>query len=233
MNVLVACEVSQRVCTAFRQKGHRAFSCDIIDESGGHPEWHIKADVIPLLNGNCSFTTQDGKQHNVNGKWDMIIAHPPCTYLTNAATRSFSLKATPAEKVVKRWENRTLAAVFFMYFILANCDRICVENPVGFMSKAYKKPTQYIEPYYFCEDTSSDEYVTKKTGLWLKGLKPLQRINDLPRPELGKYYSQYTGGTKVRLGVITVVMAQKAEVNNGQKHSTAWLRLWLNNGGKQ
>lgn len=196
MNVLVACEESQRVCTAFREKGHRAFSCDIIDESGGHPEWHIKADVLPLLNGDCSFTTKDGKTHTVSGKWDLLIAHPPCTYLSNCATRMYSLKATPAEKVVWRWEQRALAAVFFMRFILADCDHICVENPVGFMSKAYRKPTQYIEPYYFCENTSSDEYVTKKTGLWLKGLKPLQRINDLPRPVYGKYYSQYKGGYK-------------------------------------
>lgn len=110
--MLVACEESQRVCRAFRERGHEAYSCDIIDCSGGHPEWHIKGDVIPLFNGNCTFTTADTHTHTLDGKWDLIIAHPPCTYLSNVCTRGFSLKATPAEKVVKRWEDRALAAVF-------------------------------------------------------------------------------------------------------------------------
>ena len=87
MNVLVACEESQRVCTAFREKGHNAFSCDIEQCSGGHPEWHIMQDVIPLLNGRCSFKTMDGIDHSIDGKWDLIIAHPPCTYLSNAGAR--------------------------------------------------------------------------------------------------------------------------------------------------
>ena len=78
MKILVACEESQTVCLAFRNKGHEAYSCDIIDCSGGHPEWHIKDDVIPLLNGHCSFTTIDGTVHNIEDKWDLIIAHPPC-----------------------------------------------------------------------------------------------------------------------------------------------------------
>ncbi len=100
MNVLVACEESQRVCSAFRSKGHNAFSCDIVNCSGGHPEWHIRQDVLPLVNGDCEFTTVDGESHKVAGKWDLIIAHPPCTYLSNAATRSFSLKATPPKKLL-------------------------------------------------------------------------------------------------------------------------------------
>ena len=84
MKVLVACEESQIVCVEFRKKGHEAYSCDIIECSGGHPEWHIMQDVIPLLNGDCSFKTMDGANHVIHGKWDMIIAFPPCTYLTNA-----------------------------------------------------------------------------------------------------------------------------------------------------
>ena len=84
MKVLVACEESQRVCSAFRALGHEAYSCDIIDCSGGHYEWHIKQDVLPLLNGNCKFTTADGAEHTISSKWDLIIAHPPCTYLSNA-----------------------------------------------------------------------------------------------------------------------------------------------------
>lgn len=87
MNILIACEESQRVCAAFREKGHNAFSCDIQSCSGGHPEWHIQADVLPLLNGNCSFLTMDGNFHSISYKWDLIIAHPPCTYLSNAGAR--------------------------------------------------------------------------------------------------------------------------------------------------
>ena len=87
MKVLVACEESQAVCKAFRERGHEAYSCDIIECSGGHPEWHIMQDVIPLLDGICSFETMDGIEHSIDGKWDLIIAHPPCTYLSNAGAR--------------------------------------------------------------------------------------------------------------------------------------------------
>ena len=87
MNVLIACEESQRVCVAFREKGHEAYSCDIMECSGGHNEWHIMADVIPILNGNCEFETVDGTKHKINGKWDLIIAHPPCTRLCNSGQR--------------------------------------------------------------------------------------------------------------------------------------------------
>lgn len=87
MNILIACEESQAVCKAFRERGHNAFSCDIIDCSGGHPEWHIKQDVLPLLNGRCSFETADGAIHTIDGKWDMIIAFVPCTKTSNAGAR--------------------------------------------------------------------------------------------------------------------------------------------------
>lgn len=196
MKVLVACEESQRVCLAFREKGHEAYSCDVIECSGGHPEYHIKQDVIPLLNGKCKFCTCDGKEHEINGTWDLIIAHPPCTYLTNACTRAFSLKTTPADKVVKRWNNRTKAAIFFMHFVFADCDRIAIENPVGYMSTAYRKPEQIINPYQFAESINDKEnYVTKRTCLWLKGL-PKLKTNDLPKPVLEKYYSIYTNGCR-------------------------------------
>jgi site-specific DNA-cytosine methylase len=189
MNILVACEESQRVCVAFRKKGHNAFSCDVIECSGGHPEWHIKQDVLPLLNGNCEFTTCDGTAHQIDGKWDMIIAHPPCTYLSNAGTRHFSLRVSEPQNVVNRWEKRAKAAVFFMCFILADCDKICVENPVGFMNTAYKKASQIIHPYMFATDENDIEnYVTKRTCLWLKGLKTLD-TNDLKAPQ-PKYICQ-------------------------------------------
>lgn len=194
MRVLVACEESQVVCKAFRERGHEAYSADIQEPSGGHPEWHILGDVLPLLNGRCSFETMDGKRHEIPDRWDIIIAHPPCTFLSKVATRSFSLRCTPAERVVERWEKRAKAAVFFMYFALADCDKICIENPVGFMSTAFRKPDQYIEPYMFAKSVNDKEqYVTKKTGLWLKGLNPL-KTNGLPRPKNAELFGRSPSG---------------------------------------
>lgn len=193
MRVLVACEESQAVCKAFREKGHEAYSCDIVECSGGHPEWHIKTDAIPLLNGNCEFETTDGTRHKIEGKWDLIIAHPPCTYLSNVATRHFSLRCTPAEKVVWRWEERAKAAIFFMHFALAECDRVAVENPVGFINSAWRKPDQIIHPYQFATMDDKEQYVTKATCLWLKGLPPL-KTNGLPRPNNAELYGLLPSG---------------------------------------
>lgn len=184
MNVLIACEESQEVCKAFRAKGHTAYSCDIIDCSGGHPEWHIKGDVIPLLNGDCTFQTADTHTHTQRGPWDMIIAHPPCTYLSNVATRQYSLKCCPAEKIIARWQERAKAAVFFMQIMAADCKRIAVENPVGFMNTAFRKADQIIHPFYFAEsETDSENYHVKRTCLWLKGLPQLLRTSFLETPE--------------------------------------------------
>ena len=91
MKVLVACEESQEVCKAFRALGHEAYSCDILECSGGHPEWHIQADILPLLNGNCTFTTMDGVEHRIDGKWDMVIAFPPCTDLAVSGASLISI----------------------------------------------------------------------------------------------------------------------------------------------
>ncbi|MBQ7347773.1 MAG: hypothetical protein IJW55_07435 [Clostridia bacterium] len=198
MNVLVACEESQTVCKAFREKGHEAYSCDIIECSGGHPEWHIKGDVLPLLNrednGNNGwhdiyFSTMDGKNHSVE-KWDLIIAHPPCTYLTNAGTRHFSLKCSTPEKVAARLEMRKQAAEFFMMFVNADCEYIAIENPVGYMNTVYRKADQIIHPYYFAEsENDSENYYQKRTCLWLKNLKPLERKLQLEKPK-PKYICQ-------------------------------------------
>lgn len=183
MKVLVACEESQRVCIAFRKKGHEAFSCDILECSGNHPEWHILGDCIPVLRGGRGVKTMDGADHWID-KWDLIIAHPPCTYLSNVATRQFSLKCCSPEKVISRWEERAKAAVFFMYFAEAHCERVCIENPVGFMNSAYRKADQIIHPYYFAESVNDTEnYHKKRTCLWLRGLKPLERTLYLPEPE--------------------------------------------------
>ena len=129
MKILVACEESQAVTIELRKLGHEAYSCDIIECSGGHPEWHIMQDVLPLLNGNCDFQTADGTGHAVSGKWDMIIAHPPCTHLAVSGARHF-------EK--KRADGRQREGIeFFCQFLEADCDKIAIENPVGIISGDY------------------------------------------------------------------------------------------------
>lgn len=175
MNVLIACEESQRVCEAFRARGHNAFSCDIIDCSGGHPEWHIKSDVIPLLNGNCNFKTCDGGEYTLTTKWDLIIAHPPCTFLTVTGNRWFNVEKY-GEKAIKRLADREDAVNFFMTIANADCDRIAIENPVGVMSTRWRKPDQIIQPYWFGDPFE------KKTCLWLKGLPKLV-ATDMVEPE--------------------------------------------------
>ena len=168
INILVACEESQRVCEAFRKLGGKAYSCDIIECSGGHPEWHIMQDVIPLLNGGCSFKTMDGVEHSIDGKWDLIIAHPPCTYLSNAGARFLYPKGVLNEE---RLAKGMVAKDFFMHFYNADCDRIAIENPIP--SKVYGLPpyTQTIQPWMFGHP------VQKKTCLWLNGLPELQPTN--------------------------------------------------------
>lgn len=165
MNILIACEESQRVCIAFRDKGHNAFSCDILPCSGGHPEWHICGDVLPLLNGNCDFYTMDDKFHIIDGKWDLIIAHPPCTYLSNAGARFLYPKGVLNQDRLKLG---LAAKEFFMAFYNADCEKICIENPTP--SRVYCLPqySQVIQPWMFGHP------VQKRTCLWLKGLEPLK-----------------------------------------------------------
>lgn len=176
MKVLVACEESQAVCKAFRERGHEAYSCDVQDCSGGHPEWHIKGDVLPLLNGNCKAVTEAGGMFQIDGKWDLIIAHPPCTYLTVTGNAWFNVEKY-GDKAKKRYVDRYQAIVFFMEMALANCDRVAVENPVGIMSTAWRKPDQIIQPYMF------GDAFEKKTALWLKGLPLLNPVNEVKPPE--------------------------------------------------
>ena len=188
MNVLVACEESQRVCTAFREKGHNAYSCDIIECSGGHPEWHIQGDVLKILNPDKEygmyFQTSDGILHWVE-KWDMIIAHPPCTYLTVTGNRWFNVEKYGI-KAVQRILDRKLAIKFFMEFANADCDKIVIENPIGIMSTEYRKPDQIIQPYMFGDPFE------KKTCLWLKGVNPLKPMNVVAPPERIKFDSGKT-----------------------------------------
>ena len=157
MKVLLACEESQAVCKEFRAIGHEAYSCDLYECSGGHPEWHIKGDCLPILNGKCEFTTENGDKHSIDTKWDLIIAFPPCTHLTCTGQWAYTIGyKDPALK--------EQGANFFMKMINADCDMIAVENPVGIMSTRYKKPDQIIQPYMFGDEAQ------KTTCLWLKGL---------------------------------------------------------------
>lgn len=166
MNVLVACEESQRVCIAFRERGHNAFSCDIQDCSGGHPEWHIKNDVLTLLNGKCSFKTCDGTVHEIPDKWDLIIAHPPCTHLAVSGMRWFKEGIKPKSLMFE-------GAAFFMKMLESDCDHIAVENPICIMSTLFRKPDQIINPFQFGHPEQ------KKTCLWLKGLPKLKETDNV------------------------------------------------------
>ena len=175
MKVLVACEESQRVCKAFRLKGHEAYSCDIQECSGGHPEWHIMQDVIPILNGKCKFKTVDGIEHKIEGKWDLIIAHPPCTYFSNATMVNLGRKDRP-EVFNEEWKRqfyakRNNAFDFVKKIWNANCDKIVIENVVGYLNTHFMKPTQIIQPFMFGEP------YRKATCLWIKGLSKLEPTN--------------------------------------------------------
>ena len=167
--LLVCCEESQRVCMAFRKRGWEAYSCDIEPCSGGHPEWHIQQDVLPLINGGCEFDTVDSEHHIVKGEWDLLICHPPCTYLTLAGNKWF--KPEFRDRFPDRIQQRQEAIEFFMKFANAKCKHIAIENPVGVMSSQWRRPNQYIEPYYFGDPEK------KKTGLWLVGLPNLIPTN--------------------------------------------------------
>jgi site-specific DNA-cytosine methylase len=148
---LVACEESQAVCIEFRRLGIEAYSCDILPCSGGHSEWHIQQDVTELL-----------KQ-----KWDMIIAFPPCTYLSSAQMGWYNIEKY-GEKAIQRYKDQDEAIEFFMMFVNADCEKIAIENPVGIMSSKYRKPDQIIQPWQFGDEAQ------KATCLWLKGLPKLQ-----------------------------------------------------------
>ena len=185
MKVLVACEESQEVCKAFRALGHEAYSCDILECSGGHPEWHIMCDVLPLLNGDCDFNTMDGENHSLSGRWDMIIAFPPCTYLTVTGNRWFNIDRY-GEKAIQRHKDRKDAIDFFMAFANADCEKIAIENPVGIMSSEWRKPNQIINPWQF------GDAFEKKTCLWLKGLPELTPTNIVEIPPRKKFDSGKT-----------------------------------------
>lgn len=171
MEILLACEESQTVCTEFRKLGHEAYSCDVLPTSGNNPEWHIQSDVIPVLTDN----------------WDMVIAFPPCTHLASSGAAWFE---------EKRKDGRQQQAIeFFMQFVnLNHVPLVAIENPIGIMSKEYRKPNQIIQPYQFGDSAQ------KSTCLWLKGLPELKptKIVDIPKGKHyknGKHHSQWSVDT--------------------------------------
>ena len=166
MKILIACEESQVVCKAFREKGHEAYSCDILPCSGGHPEWHIQGDVLPLL----------------EQEWDLMIAHPPCTYLSNAGIGWFN-EEKYGDKARKRKELRLEAYDFVMKFANANIPKIVIENPTGWLNSHWRKPDQIIQPWQFGNTES------KRTCLWIKGL-PLLEHTKIVKPKIYGYYKR-------------------------------------------
>lgn len=217
MRVLVACEESQEVCKAFRALGHEAYSCDIQECSGGHPEWHITGDALKIINAGEVITSN--RRIRYIPKWDLLIAHPPCTYLSNVATRSFSLRCSSAEKVCERWKLRGEAAVFFMQLMLAPVERIAVENPVGFMNTAFRRADQVIDPYMFSDgEADKENFVTKRTCLWLKNLPKLEPTYHGPKPDNAAMYGVTPTG-KVRTW--TDSFSRSAKVRSKTFHGIA------------
>jgi hypothetical protein len=186
MRVLVACEESQTVCKAFREKGHIAFSCDLQECSGGHPEWHINGDCLSLLDGDCEFITQDGTKHTQIGEWDLIIAHPPCTYMSKAGARW--MYPTAGNISEERLKLAMEAKEFFFKMLNAKCKRIAVENPVPLKVVGLPEPTCSVQPYEHGEPFS------KKTCLWLKNLPPITPTNIVSNYK--PYLPSNTGGAK-------------------------------------
>ena len=221
--VLIACEESQRVCAEFRKLGFSAFSCDIVECSGGHPEWHIKDDVLKILDGHCSIVTQSGSMTWID-HWDLIIAHPPCTYLAVSGNRWFNVERY-GQKAIERKRLQKEGIDFFMSFVTAECDHIAIENPIGIMSTIYRKPDQIIQPYEFGHP------YTKSTCLWLKNLPKLKPTKILEKPSSGWVNQSITpdgryggfkafNGSKERSktfpGIAEAMAAQWTEVLKGE-----------------
>lgn len=160
--ILIACEESQAVCIEFRKLGHEAYSCDLQPCSGGHPEWHFQQNIVDLL----------------NQKWDMVIAFPPCTDLCVSGAKHF------AQKIADGRQQRSID--FFKLFTKIDCDKVAIENPIGIMSKHFRKPDQIIQPYMFGDP------VKKSTCLWLKGLPKLVETNNVENDVV--YYIDKKGG---------------------------------------
>ena len=171
MKILIACEESQAITKEFRALGHEAYSCDILPCSGGHPEWHLQGDVFGFIDG-----------------WDLMIAHPPCTYLAVSGARHLYNKNGTIN--VERERERDLALGFVQRLMDANIPRIAIENPISVISSKIRKPDQIVHPYMFGDKAS------KSTCLWLKNLPKLVATNIVDKGEFKEWIDKKTGKTK-------------------------------------
>ena len=174
MKVLIACECSQAICLEFRMLGDEAYSCDLEPEYGGHPEWHILGDARCYLNGDCCAITCDNSIHYID-RWDLVIAHPPCTYLSICQNKYYNRERFGDDYVNKRLREKERAVEFFMLFTDLDVPYL-IENPIGCMSKIFRKPDQIIQPWQFGESA------TKATCLWLNGLPRLTPTKIIKKP---------------------------------------------------
>jgi hypothetical protein len=186
MKILIACEESQTITKAFRKKGHEAYSCDLQAESGGHPEWHIKGDAL---------------KEAYSGKYDLMIAHPPCTYLAVSGARWMYNKDGSRNK--ERWNNQLEALKFVQKLMDAPIGKIAIENPVSVISSQIRKPDQIIQPYHF------GDKATKTTCLWLKGLPLLTHTNVVGKGEFVEWVDKK--GKKKRQGKWYMDILSKAK----------------------
>ena len=227
LKVLIACEESQRVCKEFRLLDHEAYSCDLQQTSGDRPEWHIQADCLDVIDGDCSFVTQDGEKHNQIGEWDLIIGHPPCTYLTNGGavrmfrreTREYKPYGTFQMVNVDRLRKGIKARDLFVSMFNAKCRHIAIENPVPMSIYCMNKSNQIIQPYMF-----GDPY-SKKTCLWLKGLPQLE-----PTDQCNTYHPYINGGVEGLTDRITKGRNSRRDRCREAKHFLVLRKQWQNSG---
>jgi|VirMetMinimDraft_7_1064189.scaffolds.fasta_scaffold03563_12 hypothetical protein len=172
MRVLIACEESQATTKAFRKLGHEAFSCDLLPCSGGHPEWHYQQDVFEVINEG----------------WDLMVAHPPCTFLAVSGARWMYNKDGSVNQ--DRWNNQQKALAFVQKLMDAPIDKIAIENPISVISSQIRKPDQIINPWMFGDKAQ------KSTCLWLKNLPLITPTNIVEKGEFFEWVDKKTGKTK-------------------------------------
>ena len=185
LNILIACEESQALTTEFRLLGHNAYSCDLLPCSGGHPEWHFNMDVFKVIKSHGGIL-QNGDKIKIKGKWDMMVAHPPCTFLAVSGARWYyhpqdntlpTVQRRPHPRFLNRAKDRDEALDFFIKLCEAPIDKIAVENPIGIVSTKYRKPDQIIHPWMFGDEAS------RATCLWLKNLPLIEPTNIVEKGE--------------------------------------------------
>lgn len=222
--VLIACEESQVVCTAFRRKGIETYSCDLLEPSGSHPEWHIKGDILPLLNGRCKFATMDGTAHTIIDRWDMIIAFVPCTKTSNAGARHLYKGGVLN---IQRYYEGLCGKALFMSVWMADCEKVVIENPTPSKVFDYPPPTQVIQPYQFGHP------YTKKTLLWERGVDELEPTNIVVPERTWCPSGSYSGKHREKhRGMFTTDRARnrsKTFQGVGDAMAEQWAPILLNN----